>query len=70
MIGHQQKNRKQERTAKLGDAAKPVTKENVADGIDMTINPELEKFSSKYFMPEKHKEAERLLANSILPPFK
>ena len=72
MIGHQQKNRKQERTAKLGGvhAAKPVTKKNVTDGSDMTINPELDKFSGDEYLPEKHKEAEILLAKSILPPFK
>lgn len=45
-----------------------------AFGINLTYNPELDKFSGDEFLPEKHKEDEIRLANSTLPkslsPFK
>jgi hypothetical protein len=35
-----------------------------------TPGPELEKFSGDEFAPEKYKEVEKRLANSVLPTFK
>ena len=72
MISQQQKDRKQATADKLDGvhAISPVKKIRAADGSYMTIDPELDRFSGDEFIPEKHKEAEIRLANSILPPFK
>jgi hypothetical protein len=63
MIGSQQK-KKVEKKVKLAVAKghKKLTKE-----IKLTVNPELNRFSADEFLPEKHMEAERRLAKSILP---
>jgi hypothetical protein len=72
MISHQQKDRKQAGAVKLGGVhtSTPGKKAYRANGSDMTIDPELDKFSGDEFIPEKHKEAESRLTNSLLPPFK
>ena len=66
MISHQQKGRKQAGTVK-SNRAHADTFIKKTDGNDMTIDPELDKFSGDEYMPEKHKEDEIRLANSILP---
>jgi len=73
MIIKQQKNRKQAEVVKPDhiQADAPVKKKYVAyDGTTVTINPELDRFSGDEYMPEKHKEDEIRLSNSVLPPFK
>jgi hypothetical protein len=69
MIGHQQRGAKPKRTGKLSGANAITPKKNAKafDGNDMTINPELDKFSGNAFEPEKYKEDEIRLAKSILP---
>ena len=42
-------------------------KTGVADGNDMTISSELDRFSGDEFLPEKYKDDEIRLANSVLP---
>ena len=72
MIGQQQKGKKQAGADKLSgvQAISRVKKIRAADGSYMTIDPKLDKFSGDEYLPEKHKEAENRLANSVLPPFK
>ena len=45
----------------------PVKRTTVFDGSDITIDPDLDRYSAEEFLPEKHKIAERRLANSALP---
>ena len=45
----------------------PAQKAKLADGNDMSIDTSLEKFSSDDFLPEKFREDETRLANSLLP---
>ena len=73
MIGQKQKGGKQAVAVKKGHikADTGVKKTFTAyDGTVLTINPEFDKFSGDEYLPEKHKEAERILANSKLPSFK
>jgi len=73
MIGQKQKGRKQAVAVKNihNQADARVKKTFTAyDGTVLTIDPELDKFSGDEYLPEKHKEAERILANSKLPSFK
>lgn len=69
MISHQQKGRKQVGAVKSerSHASAPKKSPHIADGSDMTYNPELDKFSGDEFVPEKYKEDGRRLANSTLP---
>ena len=69
MINYQHKGRKQSGAAKSerNNTSTPQKKPHIADGSDMTYNPELDKFSGDEFMPEKYKEDGRRLANSTLP---
>jgi len=73
MIGQKKTGMKQAGAVKKDHIQKgtPVKKTFTAyDGTIMTIDPELDKFSGDEYLPEKHKEAERILANSKLPSFK
>lgn len=69
MIGHQQKTGKQAKAdnAGKGDTVTSARKVRSADGSYMIVNPGLDKFSGDEFVPEKYKEDEARLANSILP---
>ena len=69
MISHHQTGGKQARTVKSDrvHATTTVKKTFIADGSDMTINPELDKFSGDEFVPDKYKEEGTRLANSNLP---
>jgi hypothetical protein len=65
MISHQQKGKKQVGAVKSerSHASAPKKSPHIADGSDMTYNPELDKFSGDEFVPEKYKEDGRRLAN-------
>ncbi|WP_309335846.1 hypothetical protein [Mucilaginibacter sp.] len=69
MISHQQKNGKQRETVKSDgiETNGPAKKKNGIEGQAMTVDSELDKFSGDKSLPEKHKEDEVRLANSILP---
>ncbi len=69
MINFKEKTEKKEQAAK-GNSAHPevaFVKEYFFDGVKMTYNPDLDKFSGNEFLPEKHKEDERRLKKSKLP---
>jgi len=70
MIGHQQKGRKRAPSAKLSGVNEigPVKKLKPAGEGGMSYNPEPDKFSADQFIPDKHKQAETRLANSLSRP--
>jgi hypothetical protein len=69
MIGSQQKGKKKRGTVKsTGGSENFAVKKNILiDGINITYSSELDKFTGDEFIPEKYKEDEIRLANSILP---
>ena len=69
MIEQKEKVEKKQKAGLNGAKESVVAKKTTFqfEGMTVTINPELNQFSSDEFIPEKYKEAEKRLAKSVLP---
>jgi hypothetical protein len=70
MIEHKEKAGKKSKQFDLNGPKETIAPEKIAyqfKGMNVTVNPDLSRFSGDEFLPEKHKQDEIRLKNSVIP---